>query len=492
MTVVLRDYQEELIAGARAHFRARRKRVLIQLATGGGKTALASRMVRTAISKGKRVWFCCHRRELVGQISQALTKEGVPHGRVQAKVPMNIDALAQVCSIPTLINRLERLPPPDLIIFDECHHIAAENWNTIAKRYPAAHQLGLSGTPQRLDRRPLAPYFDAMVCGPSVKWLIENKFLCEYQLFAPPLILDRSSLHKRLGEFVASESASAITPKIVGKAVEHYRKYCPDKSAIGFAPSVEKSIEMSKAFNEAGIPSFHLDSNTHDDIRDDVMKDLAAGKIKSVWNVDLFGEGFDCPSLDAVIDMAPTMSMTKYRQRVGRMLRPSPGKEYGIYIDCVGNSGFNGPNGFDPVHGLPDADIEWSLTDGEPEKKKNKTLSPRICPNCFAANRAGARACKICKNDFPVAGRVIDEVDGELGQVTGIDPLAAEKRGKRVEQGMAKDLAALIDLGTRRGMKNPEGWARHVLEGRQKKNGVANQRRHVELAISGTGEDSQS
>lgn len=467
--VILRPYQEELITGARNHFRAGRRRVLIQLCTGGGKTALTARMLRTAVGKGKRVWFCCHRRELVAQISAALKREGIAHGIVRTGEKMDLDAMAQVCSIPTLVNRMDRLPPPDMIALDECHHLAAASWDVVVKKYPKAFLIGLSATPERLDKRPLAPYFDAMVCGPSVRWLIDNGHLCEYQLFAPPSMVDRSALHKRLGEFVASESAAALTPAIVGNAISHYQTHCDGKKAILFAPSVKKSVEMAELFTKAGIPAFHLDANTPDDLRDGVMKDLASKKIRIVCNVDLFGEGFDCPSLDAVIDMSPTMSRVKYRQRVGRMLRPCEGKEYGIYIDCVGNSGFNGKNGFEPMHGLPDDDIQWELTTGSAEKKKNKVPSPRICPNCFAANRAGSKSCRICKNDFPVAAREIEEVDGELAKVGAVDPIAAAKKALRVEQGQSQTLEALIELGKRRGMNNPEGWARHVLAGREQK-----------------------
>lgn len=458
----LRPYQNELIIGARQHFRAGRNRVLVQLATGGGKTALCARMLSNAASRNRRVWFCVHRRELVNQVSRALTLEGVEHGLVTADAKINLAAPAQVCSIPTLAKRMDRLPPPDLIAWDECHHIAAGSWKAIMERFPDAYHIGLSATPVRLDGAGLANFFDAMVCGPSVRWLIQEGFLSRYKLFAPKMV-DTSGLHRRMGEYITAESAALITPKIVGDAITHYRKHCDGARAIVFAVSREKSRETAQLFNEAGITALHIDGTTDGHLRDDIMSDFAAGKVQVICNVDLFGEGYDCPALEAVIDISPTASMAKYRQRVGRMLRPSEGKDYGIYLDCVGNS---------HLHGLPDDDIEWELTTGRAERKRNEMPTPRVCSYCFGASRSGSRVCRICGREFPVEAREIEQVDGELAEVT-MTPEQMEQRHRRVEQGMTKDFEGLIQLGRMRGMRNPEGWARHVIEARQKKRGKA-------------------
>lgn len=465
MALQLRPYQDELIVGARQHFRAGRKRVLIQLATGGGKTAICARMLHNAIGRGRRAWFCVHRRELAAQVSRALTLEGVEHGLIMPGVKVNLSAPVQVCSIPTLANRLERMPPPDLIAFDEAHHIAAGSWAKIVASHLDVYLIGLSATPARLDGAPLGNYFDAMVCGPSVKWLIGNGFLSRYKLLAPDSV-DRSSMRINAGKYVTADAERA-TQRIVGNAVSHYRKHIDGARALVFAVSIKKSQETVKLFNDAGIPAVHLDGKTDDALRDHIMADFDAGKIRVVSNVNLFSEGFDCPALDAVIDLAPTMSMSMYRQRVGRMLRPFPGKEYGYYLDCVGNSD-------ERVHGRPDADIEWSLTKGRIEKKKNKVGSPRVCQWCWASSPAWSRSCRVCKRAFPVDGREIEQVDGELTEVDLANrEKVTQQRAALGQQWTAKDEEQLIALGKMRGMKNPEGWARHVLEGRAKKRGKA-------------------
>lgn len=421
-------------------------------------------MLRNAVERSRRVWFCVHRRELVRQVSQALTREGVQHGLVTADAKMNLAAMAQVCSIPTLANRLDRLPDPDLIAWDECHHIAAGTWGAIMARYPNAYHIGLSATPERLDGLGLAKYFDAMVCGPSVRWLISQGFLSPYQLYVPDTV-DRSAIAVRGGKYVTADAERA-TQAIVGNAVSHYRKHIDGARAILFAVSVKKSREVASSFNDAGIPALHIDSQTNDQLRDDMLDDFTRGKIKILCNVNLFSEGFDCPELDAVIDMAPTLSNGMYRQRVGRMLRPSPGKVMGHYLDCVGNS---------DIHGKPDDEIEWQLTtDTVAAKKKASVPPPRTCTWCFQDTPAGRPKCQGCKRPFPVNPREIDEVEGELtpADIASREAVIAKKEG-RIEQGRTEDLAGLIQLGKMRGMRNPEGWAAHVLAARAKKKGEA-------------------
>jgi len=455
-TVNLRPYQDELIIGARQHFRAGRKRVLLQLATGGGKTATASRMLRNAVERGRRAWFNVHRRELATQVASALTKEGIEYGLIMPKARVNLDALVQINSIPTLVNRFDRLPPPDLMVFDECHHVAAGSWSVIANAFPDAYQLGLSATPQRLDGAGLGEYFDAMVCGPSVSWLIENGYLCEFRLYSPQTI-DRSKIGKLAGEFRNDQSSALMSdPKIVGNVISHYKQHSPGSRGLAFCTSVKTSHAYAARFTEHGIPSVHIDGKTDDGVRDKIMADFAAGHIRVLCNVDLFGEGYDCPALETVMLLRPTMSLAMYLQQIGRALRPSPGKAYATILDHVGNSDF---------HGDPDIDREWKLTTGKASKKSDEVPSPRVCSACYAHNRAGAARCKVCGSLFPVQGREVDEVEGQLEE----KEIQRRLKNQMVERAaQAQDYDGLLFIAKQHGYKDPAAWAEWIMEGRKK------------------------
>lgn len=456
--VELRGYQDELIHGARMNFRAGRKRVLIQLATGGGKTATACRMIKNAVMRGVRVWFCVHRRELAGQVMRALAREGIECGVVMSKQPMSPYAPVQVCSISTLIGRLERMPPPGMIIFDECHHVAAGSWSVIAGAFPDAYQLGLSATPQRLDGAGLGHFFDAMVCGPSVAWLIDSGFLCDFRLYSPQTI-DREKLGVQFGEFKKGEANALMSdPKIVGNVIDHYKEHAPNSRGLAFCTSRLTSNQYAAKFTEAGIPSVHIDGKTDDTVRDRIMADFEAGHIRVLCNVDLFGEGYDCPALETVMLLRPTMSLAMYLQQVGRALRPADGKAYATILDHVGNSDF---------HGDPDIDRSWELTQERICKPSDKVPSPKICASCFAHNRQGREKCKVCGEKFAVQSREIDEVDGELEE----KEIQRRLQNQMIEEAArAEDLDSLTALAKRQGYKDPAAWAAWMMEERRKSN----------------------
>ena len=73
-------------------------------------------------------------------------------------------------------------------------------------------------------------------------------------------------------------------------------------------------------------------------------------------NVDLFGEGFDCPDVEFIQLARPTLSLAKYLQQVGRGMRVFEGKRYCLILDNVG---------LYRLFGLPSDDRDWqAMFDG--------------------------------------------------------------------------------------------------------------------------------
>ncbi len=83
--IELRPYQHHAIENLRRAIASGHKRVLLQAATGAGKTIIASEMIRLAIQKGKRALFVAHRKEIITQTSGKLDAFGIEHGIVMAK-----------------------------------------------------------------------------------------------------------------------------------------------------------------------------------------------------------------------------------------------------------------------------------------------------------------------------------------------------------------------------------------------------------------------
>jgi DNA repair protein RadD len=450
----LRDYQQVIIDQARDLIRAGETSILLQAPTGAGKTALCAHMLGTASARGQQSWFVVHRRELIRQSSRTFRAVGIPHGIVASGFVGDALQPAQICSVQTLAQRHERMRRPRLIVWDECHHVAAASWAKIHEAYPDAIHIGLSATPQRLDGTGLGAWFRNMVAGPSVSWLIESGFLARYRLFAPSKP-DLGNVHTRMGDFVRSESAAVMDrPSITGDAVAHYRKLAGGKRAVVFCTSVEHSQHVVAQFRAAGVPAEHVDGETDPRERDASLRRFESGETLILSNVELFGEGVDIPGIECAILLRPTQSLSLYLQQVGRALRPAPGKAEAIILDHAGNA---------LRHGLPDDDRTWSL-DGA--KKKSRKADPddvpvKQCPQCFAVVRAQVQRCA-CGHVWIPQGRMVDEQAGELQE---IDP-AVLRRQRIVEQGSARSLEDLIKLGVARGYKNPRAWALHVFQAR--------------------------
>lgn len=464
MSIILRDYQVDIINRARALMQQGVRRILIVAPTGSGKTALTAHMLATAANKSMASYFMVHRRELIKQSVKTFDRVDVYHGVVAASFPEDPNPFVQIASIPTLVNRLDKMPRrPRLIIWDECHHIAAGTWAKIFKAFPDAYHIGLTATPQRLDGKGLGDYFDRIVLGPKVSWLIENKFLSAYEAYAPPGI-NTQGLHTRMGEFIKSElEAVANKPTITGSAIKEYLNHLHGKPAIVFAATIKHSMNIVDQARMKGIRAQHVDGETDAYERDKAIDLFSQGKLDWLSNVGLFGEGFDVPSVCGVVDLAPTNSLGSYLQRFGRCLRPCEGKEVAIYLDHAGNI---------ERHGLPDEERNWTLEGTNIGQGKGKKAEPsiRICPKCFAAQKSGSSSCLYCSHEFEVKSRKIEQADGPLSKITK-EELAErrEKKKQRFAQIQAESLKDLIELGKKRGYKKPEKWATYIYQARQVK-----------------------
>jgi superfamily II DNA or RNA helicase len=183
-----------------------------------------------------------------------------------------------------------------------------------------------------------------------------------------------------------------------------------------------------------------------------MIADLGSGVLKALFSCEIVSEGTDIPSVAGVQLFRPTDSLSLYLQQVGRGLRKCDGKPYAVVLDHVGNS---------HRHGLPTDDREWSLEGKAGRQGGEKAPSVKVCPACFAAMPSARQTCPDCGHQFTPERRELQHVEGELVEV--------QRREAKREQGAAQTLEDLIQIGKRRGMKNPRGWARHVLAARQAK-----------------------
>jgi superfamily II DNA or RNA helicase len=457
MSIELRPYQQQAVASIRSAYRVDGHRsVLFVLPTGGGKTVVFSHIAEQASRKGNRICILVHRQELLRQASASLQSLGVPHGLIAAGRSMDLSQLVQVASVQTLARRLQKLPREffQLLVVDEAHHSNAGTWATVLNHFHRARVLGVTATPCRSDGRGLGEWYGAMVLGPSPAELTAAGFLAPAKVLAPPGFSTKG-LRKRMGDFDMSQAGQALQAgQAMGDCLSHYRKYLDGQTAIAFCCSVAHASAVAQLFNDHGIAAASIDGTMDSLQREQLLSDLGSGRLKVLTSCSLIGEGVDVPSVAGCILLRPTQSVSLHLQMIGRCLRPQDGKT-AVILDHVGNTQRLG-------HHLEDR--EWTL-EGTPKKDRDKAPSVKVCPRCFAAMPSGCPQCPECGHEFAPERRKLEHVDGELVEV---DHQQQRREAKR-EQAQATTLEQLVELGRRRGMKQPRAWARHVLAARQAK-----------------------
>jgi DNA repair protein RadD len=364
ITMDLRPYQHNLVDRVREEYRSGARSVLMQLGTGGGKTATASELIARAVDKGRRIIFAAHLDALIDDTSERLFEAGIPHGIVQADRPTNPTAPVQVCSLATLHRRGEA-QPADFVIVDECHRAAAPSVRAVLERYPRARLLGLSATPQRGDGQPLGDVFERMVCGPTVAELTEAGHLVPAVVLSPP---------------APTEGALAMDP------VEAYDLHAPGSRALIFCTTVAEAEDVASRLN---VPTQTVLGETPRAVRATVRNRVTSGELLVLVGCSAFLEGFDLPAIETIVVARALGTCSAFLQAVGRGLRPSPatGKRECLVLDLTGAA---------VAHGLPADDRTWSLT-GDAVQRSADALAPLArCLGCYAVFHSGPVTCPRC------------------------------------------------------------------------------------------------
>lgn len=367
--VVLRDYQ---IQGIRKIFEAwnpdlgNLRNILFQMPTGTGKTSVFSEIVRKAQIKGKTALIVVHRIELVEQIVERLFNFGVNAGIISSGKRPDNSLAVQVATIQTLSRRDP--PAADIVIIDECHHAKAQTYRTLWNIYPQARFLGVTATPVRLNGDGFQDLFDTLIVLGKLSFFIKEGFLTPLKhmvCFTP----DLSRVKLRMREYDAQMLKSVMLDnRLMANLIKSYQQHALGKKTIVFAVDVEHSKKIIQRFTEAGISAAHIDATTPKSERQTILDQFRAGSIRVLSNVDIVSEGFDVPDCEVVQLARPTKSLTLYLQQVGRCMRPSKGKSFGLVLDNAG---------LWLEHGLSYIDRDWSLQ-GLPKKKKEFTFKMHV------------------------------------------------------------------------------------------------------------------
>ena len=414
----LRDYQQNAIENIRNGILAGHKRQVLQLPTGAGKTAVAAEIARLAHENGKRVWFTVDNLELVDQALEAFQRVGLDCSVIQGTHDLTDYSKAiQIITNQTLVRRWNRFDAnphwlPDLIFHDEAH-IQFKVHHQIKGMLPDIPVIGLSATP---FSNGLGLLYSNLIVGHTTKELIDEGHLCDFDAYAP-FTPDMRGVTTQAGDYNPKESVEKVNQrKIVGNVVTEWKKHAFGRKTIVFACNIAHSEAICKEFVEADINAIHLDGYTDKDERKDIVRRFKEGHIDVLCSVMVLSKGFDAPIASCAVLAAPTKSVMKYLQQVGRVLRTYPGKEKALLLDHSGNI---------ERLGFPTDDFPQFLDNGDKEERAERKKAekadklPTPCEKCKALSVEFV--CPVCGH-VPVKPHNIEQVDGELKKIEKFPP----------------------------------------------------------------------
>ncbi len=443
----LRPYQSQAIAAVRSRLESGVKRLVLVLATGGGKTVVAAHIVASAVARGTHVLFVAHRRELIKQSWTKLVRNGihpkdigvimaaVPTGPLPVALDMSLsdaelwaryarrlpNAQVQVASLDSIRNKAK--PVARLVIVDECHRSVSKSYVDLLAYYCNSVVIGLTATPYRADNRGLGEevtsgdrtwsLFQDLVVVASPRLLIQEGFLVEPRVFTVPAeeLPDISRVKIRGGDYDPEQLSAAVDrDPLVGSVITHWEKHARGVRTVVFPVSIAHSHHVVERFVAAGVAAEHLDGSTPTSQRDAILARLERGETLVVSSVGVLCEGWDQPSVKCCALLRPTQSTGLYLQMAGRILRPWHGQR-AVILDHSGCT---------LDHGFVTQDREFSL-EARAKKRGISAAPAKTCSACWAVLPATASECE-CGHKFGgeagSRGGVPEEAEGELIEVT--------------------------------------------------------------------------
>jgi superfamily II DNA or RNA helicase len=348
----LRPYQHEALTRVRAAYKAGKRRVLVSLPTGTGKTVIFAHFPST-LKMRKRLLVLAHREELLVQ-AQNKFRSVDPQLKVeieQARAHASDDARVVVASVPTLARnggaRLGRLRPDDfsIIVVDEAHHAVAPTYRRILDHFglfePGTPRLliGFTATPRRGDHQGLGEIFEEVCYARDLREMIGGGYLAPISGWRVDTDVSLDGVKVRHGDFIESQLAHVVnTPTRNHMLVKAYRDLARGRRAIVFCVNVAHAQAAQLAFADAGIPAAAVWGALAKDERRSRLVHFSEGGLDVITNCNVLTEGFDEPRVDCVIMARPTRSKLLYAQMVGRGTRLHPDKTDLLVVDVADNS----------------------------------------------------------------------------------------------------------------------------------------------------------
>jgi ATP-dependent helicase IRC3 len=340
--IKLRDYQNECIDLVLNEHAEGVNRQLISLPTGSGKTVVMGALAKQI---NKKTILLAHREEL---IDQAVEKFKLVWPEVSIGICMadkdEIHAQVVIASVQSASRpkRLERLKEQgfELMMIDEAHHSVSDSYQNVINTLGFSNNcdkrllIGVTATPMRSDKQGLGDTFEKITFSRSISTMIKAGYLSP--VIGRKILTNFSmkGIRTNSGDFSITELAEAVnTPERDQFIVSKFKEYAANRKAVAFCCNVEHCQALAGAFLKEGVSAAAIWGDMPSIERKAVLENLKSGKLNIAISCGVLCEGFDEPTVNAIIMARPTKSSGLYIQCIGRGLRLWPDKSDCLVLD---------------------------------------------------------------------------------------------------------------------------------------------------------------
>lgn len=385
MDIQLRPYQQDALNAIVDFSNRGINKQLVVLPTGAGKTVIFSHLPQYK-QNSLPMLVLAHREELLHQAKEKISWSN-PNISIDIEQAQNHAGQADVvvASVATLgkaeSNRIQKYSPDyfNSIVIDEAHHAAAPSYRRILDYFNSQFILGVTATPQRSDKTRLTDVFDEIVYYKTIEHLIKEGYLCPLVGYRIKTNTDISEVATHEGDYIQSQLEDAIdNPSRNATIVAAYNDLVSNKKAIVFAAGIKHANNLALSFRQAKISTEVILGETEADTRKTILQNFKEGRTSVIINVGVLTEGFDEPSVEAILLARPTRSTLLYTQIVGRGTRLYEGKPHCTILDFADTTKGKKPIGLPSLLGMPpDFDLQGqSLTEVAEKYKELEEFCP--------------------------------------------------------------------------------------------------------------------
>ena len=303
------------------------------------------------------------------------------------------------------------------LVIGNCHLSTAKSRIEILSLYPDATVIGLTATPCRGDGRGLGEFYDDLVEGVSIKWLISNGYLSDAKYYAAEAP-DLSNVKKNATGDYQEKSLGVVMDRtdLIGEIVHNWRRIAEGSSTVVFCVNRSHARHIHSQFIESGVTAEYLDGETPKQERKEILQRISDGTTTVLCNVFVATYGLDIPRLRTVVMARPTKNIGLYLQMIGRALRVHSDKSHAIVID---HGGVVKENGFADEEQYWTLDSSKSAKETKQGKKKEKQEPKEInCSSCGAVFK-GQKSCPVCGHTMIALSEDVPTHKADLKEIKG-------------------------------------------------------------------------